>query len=65
MSLTNTSIRNARAARKTTKLFDERGLYMEVSTTGDPSQNRKAQKLAQTERAANSCYQLIALAPKR
>jgi hypothetical protein len=34
MSLTNTTIRNVRAARKTTKLFDERGLYLEVSPTG-------------------------------
>ncbi len=34
MSLTNTAIRNAKAGKKTLKLFDERGLYLEVSPAG-------------------------------
>lgn len=99
MPLTDTTIRNAKPAGKTIKLFDERGLYLEVSPKGgkwwrlkyrfdgkekrlslgvypdvklkeardrrdaartllangiDPSENRKAQNLARTDRAANS-----------
>ena len=99
MSLTNTTIRSVKPARKRVKLFDERGLYLEISPSGgkwwrlkyryeskekrlslgvfpdvslkdardrrdaarkllgdgvDPSENRKAQKSAQAERAANS-----------
>ena len=34
MPLTNTAIKNAKPAKKTTKLFDERGLYLEVSPRG-------------------------------
>jgi hypothetical protein len=34
MSLTNTSIRNVKSAKKPLKLFDERGLYLEVSPSG-------------------------------
>lgn len=34
MPLTNTAIRNAKAGKKTLKLFDERGLYLEVSPAG-------------------------------
>jgi integrase len=34
MPLTNTTIRNAKAGKKTLKFFDERGLYLEVSPTG-------------------------------
>jgi hypothetical protein len=34
MSLTNTDIRNARPVAKTVKLFDERGLYLEISPAG-------------------------------
>ena len=104
MSLTNTTIRNVKPSRKTVKLFDERGLYLEVSPSGgrwwrlkyryegkekrlslgvfpdvslkdardrrdaarkllgdgvDPSENRKAQKSAQAERAANS-FEVVA-----
>jgi integrase len=99
MSLTNTAIRNAKPSTKNRKLFDERGLYLEIAPTGgrwwrlkyrfgnkekrlalgvypdvslmdardrrdaarkllangvDPGENRKAQKLAQEERATNS-----------
>ncbi len=99
MSLTDVSIRNAKAGDKTVKLFDERGLYLEISPSGgkwwrlkyrfegkekrlslgvyldvglkearerrdaarklvadgvDPSENRKAQKSAKADRAANS-----------
>jgi integrase len=99
MPLTNTTIRNIKSGKKTVKLFDERGLYLEVSPSGgrwwrlkyrfggkekrlslgvypdvslkdarerrdaarklvadgiDPSENRKAQKSAHAERAANS-----------
>lgn len=99
MSLTNTAIRNARSQSKAVKLFDERGLYLEVAPAGgkwwrlkyrfdgkekrislgvypdvslkdardrrdaarklvadgiDPSENRKAQKSAKLDRAANS-----------
>lgn len=99
MPLTNTTIRNVKPGKKTVKLFDERGLYLEVSPPGgrwwrlkyrfegkekrlslgvypdvslkdardrrdtarkllangiDPSENRKAQKSAHAERAANS-----------
>ncbi|QPJ64809.1 MAG: integrase arm-type DNA-binding domain-containing protein [Candidatus Nitrohelix vancouverensis] len=34
MSLTNTSIRNAKPELKTRKLYDERGLYLEISPNG-------------------------------
>jgi hypothetical protein len=34
MSLTNTTFRNARAESKAVKLFDERGLDLEVSPAG-------------------------------
>jgi integrase len=104
MSLTNTTIRNVKSGKKSLKLFDERGLYLEVSPSGgrwwrlkyryegkekrlslgvfpdvslkdardrrdaarkllgdgvDPSENRKAQKSAQAERAANS-FEVVA-----
>lgn len=104
MSLTDTAIRNAKPGEKTTKLFDERGLYLEVSPAGgkwwrlkyrldgkekrlslgvypdvslkdarerrdaarklladgtDPSENRKAQKSARADRAANS-FEVVA-----
>ena len=99
MSLTNTAVQNAKPGKTTRKLFDERGLYLEISPAGgkwwrlkyrigdkekrlslgiypdvslkeardrrdaarklianevDPSENRKAQKQAQAERATNS-----------
>lgn len=99
MPLTDVTIRNAKAGDKTAKLFDERGLYLEISPNGgkwwrlkyrfegkekrlslgvypdvglkearerrdearklvadgvDPSENRKAQKSAKADRAANS-----------
>ncbi len=99
MSLTDVAIRKAKAGEKTIKLYDERGLYLEVSPSGgkwwrlkyrfegkekrlslgvypdvglkeardrrdaarkvladgvDPSANRKAQKAAKADRAANS-----------
>jgi integrase len=104
MPLTNTEIRNARSDKKPVKLFDERGLYLEVSPAGgkwwrlkyrfdgkekrlslgvypdvglkeardrrdaarklvadgiDPSENRKAQRSARADRAANS-FEVIA-----
>jgi hypothetical protein len=104
LSLTNTAIRNVKSGKKPLKLFDERGLYLEVSPSGgrwwrlkyrfeskekrlslgvfpdvslkdardwrdaarklladgiDPSENRKAQKSAQAERAANS-FEVVA-----
>jgi integrase len=104
MPLTSTAIRNAQPDEKPVKLFDERGLYLEVSPTGgkwwrlkyrfdgkekrlslgvypdvglkdardrrdaarklladgiDPSENRKAQKSARAERAANS-FEVVA-----
>src|SRR6185503_3777628 len=34
MSLTDTAIRNAKPGAKTIKLFDERGLYLELSPSG-------------------------------
>lgn len=104
MALTDTAIRNAKPGDKTIKLFDERGLYLEVSPAGgkwwrlkyrfdgkekrlslgvypdvslkdarerrdaarklladgtDPSENRKAQKSARADRAANS-FEVVA-----
>lgn len=104
MPLTDTAIRNAKPGEKTIKLFDERGLYLEVSPAGgkwwrlkyrfdgkekrlslgvypdvslkdarerrdaarklladgtDPSENRKAQKSARADRAANS-FEVVA-----
>jgi integrase len=104
MSLTNTEIRNAKPGKKPVKLFDERGLYLEVSPAGgkwwrlkyrfggkekrlslgvypdvglkdardrrdasrklladgvDPSENRKATKSAQADRAFNS-FEVVA-----
>lgn len=99
MPLTDTAIRNAKPGKKPIKLFDDRGLYLEISPSGgkwwrlkyrfdgkekrlslgiypdvglkgardrrdearqllangvDPSENRKAQKMARADRAANS-----------
>ena len=99
MPLTDTAIRNAKPGKKPLKLFDDRGLYFEISPSGgkwwrlkyrfdgkekrlslgiykdvglkearerrdearkllangvDPSENRKAQKMARADRAANS-----------
>lgn len=34
MPLTDTAIRNVKPGEKPVKLFDERGLYLEVSPTG-------------------------------
>lgn len=104
MALSDAAIRNAKPGAKTTKLFDERGLYLEVSPAGgkwwrlkyrfegkekrlslgvypdvglkdarerrdaarklladgiDPSENRKAQRLARSDRAANS-FEVVA-----
>lgn len=104
MSLTDVAIRKAKAAEKPIKLYDERGLYLEVSPGGgkwwrlkyrfegkekrlslgvypdvglkeardrrdaarklladgvDPSENRKAQKAAKADRAANS-FEILA-----
>ena len=104
MPLTDTAIRNAKPGAKPVKLFDDRGLYMEISPTGgkwwrwkyrfdgkekrlslgvypdvslkdardrrdaarklladgiDPSENRKAQKSARADRAANS-FEVVA-----
>jgi hypothetical protein len=104
MPLTNTAIRNAKPSNKPIRLFDERGLYLEVSPTGGkwwrlkfrfegkekrlslgvypdvplkdardrrdaalklladgivPSENRKAQKLARADSAANS-FEVVA-----
>lgn len=104
MPLNNTRIRNAKPGKKPAKIFDERGLYLEISPSGgkwwrlkyrfggkdkrislgvfpdvslkdardrrdearkllangvDPSENRKAAKLAQTDRALNS-FEVIA-----
>lgn len=104
MPLTDATIRNAKPGEKPIKLFDERGLYLEVSPTGgkwwrlkyrfdgkekrlslgvypdvslrdarerrdatrklladgiDPSENRKAMKAAQADRAANS-FEVVA-----
>ena len=104
MPLTALKIRTTKPGPKTIKLFDERGLYLEISPAGgrwwrfkylfdgkekrislgvypdislsdarerrdearklvangiDPSENRKAQKSAKTERAANS-FEVIA-----
>lgn len=104
MALTDTAIRNAKPGAKARRLFDERGLYLEVSPSGgrwwrlkyryngkenrlslgvypdvglklararrddarrlladgvDPSENRKVQKSAVNDRAANS-FEVIA-----
>jgi hypothetical protein len=34
MPLTDTAVRNAKPAKKAVKLFDDRGLYLEVSSAG-------------------------------
>jgi integrase len=104
VALTDVVVRNAKSIGKTFRLFDERGLYLEVSPTGgkwwrlkyrfggkekrlalgvypdvklkdardrrdaarsllangsDPSENRKAQKSARIDRAANS-FEVVA-----
>lgn len=104
MPLTNTAVRNAKPAKKAVKLFDDRGLYLEISPSGgkwwrhkyrferkekrlslgvypdvglkeardrrdaarkllangvDPGAHRKAQKLAEHEKAANS-FEVVA-----
>jgi hypothetical protein len=104
MPLTDTALRNAKPSQKAVRLFDERGLYLEISPTGgkwwrlkyrfdgkekrlslgvypnvslkdardrrdtarklladgiDPSENRRAQKSAHADRAANS-FEVVA-----
>jgi integrase len=104
MPLTDTIVRKAKSGSKTTRLFDQRGLYVEISPSGgkwwrikyrfggkekrlslgvypdvglkdardrcdearkllssgvDPSQNRKASKLASAERSGNS-FEILA-----
>jgi integrase len=104
MSLTDTAVRNAKPGKKAVRLFDERGLYLEVSPAGgkwwrlkyrfdgkekrlslgvypdvglkdardrrdtarkllsngvDPSENRRAQKSARADGAANS-FEVVA-----
>jgi len=104
MALTDTAIRQLKRANKTVKMFDDRGLYLEVSPAGgkwwrlkyrldgkekrlslgvypdvglkdardrrdaarklladgvDPSENRKAQKSARADQAANT-FQVVA-----
>jgi integrase len=104
MALTDTAVKNAKSDGKTVKIFDERGLYLELSPSGgkwwrlkyrfdnkekrlslgvypdvrlkdardrrdearkllangvDPSENRKIQKAAYTDRAANS-FEVVA-----
>jgi integrase len=104
MALTDTAVKNAKSDGKTVKMFDERGLYLELSPSGgkwwrlkyrfdnkekrlslgvypdvrlkdardrrdearkllaegiDPSENRKIQKAAHTDRAANS-FEVVA-----
>ena len=34
MALTDTKVKNAKAGHKTTRLYDEKGLYLEVSSKG-------------------------------
>jgi hypothetical protein len=34
MALTNTQIKNTKPGPKTTRLFDEKGLYLEISPSG-------------------------------
>jgi hypothetical protein len=34
MALTNTAVKNAKSNGKTVKMFDERGLYLELSPSG-------------------------------
>jgi len=104
MSLTDTTVRNAKPEAKPVRLFDEKGLYLEVAPSGgkwwrlkyrfggkekrislgvypevalkdarqrrdearklvaagvDPGENRKAQKLASSDKAANS-FEVVA-----
>lgn len=35
MALTETKVKNARPGPKTTRLFDEKGLYLEISPSGN------------------------------
>lgn len=104
MPLTDTAVRNAKPQSKPVRLFDERGLYLEIAPSGgkwwrfkyrfdgkekrlslgvypdvalkdardrrdkarklladgvDPGENRKAQKLARSDQAANS-FEVVA-----
>ncbi len=104
MPLTDTAVRNAKPRKGAVRLFDERGLYLEISPAGgkwwrfkyrfngkekrlslgtypsvrlkdardrrevarrllaggiDPSENRKAQRSARADRAANS-FEVVA-----
>jgi integrase len=104
MPLTDTAVRNAKSQSKPVRLFDERGLYLEIAPSGgkwwrlkyrfggkekrlslgvypdvalkdardrrdkarklladgvDPGENRKAQKLARSDQAANS-FEVVA-----
>lgn len=65
MPLTDTAIRRAKAARKTQRLFDERGLYLEISASGGKWWRYKYRYDGKEKRLSLGVYPDVTLAAAR
>jgi len=61
MSLTNTAIRNANSSKKTRKLYDERGLYLEISPNGGKWWRFKYRYIGKEKRLSLGVYPDVTL----
>ena len=61
MPLTNTAIRNAKSCKKTRKLYDERGLYLEVSPNGGKWWRLKYRYIGKEKRLSLGVYPDVTL----
>jgi integrase len=61
MPLTNTAIRNAKPGKKTCKLYDERGLYLEVSPNGGKWWRLKYRYIGKEKRLSLGVYPDVTL----
>ncbi|MBT6595183.1 MAG: DUF4102 domain-containing protein, partial [Nitrospina sp.] len=61
MSLTNTAILNAKSGKKTRKLYDERGLYLEVSPNGGKWWRLKYRYIGKEKRLSLGVYPDVTL----
>jgi len=65
MSLTDTAIRNAKPGKKSSKLYDERGLYLEVSPSGGKwwrlkyRFDGKEKRLSLLEQSGGQCFRYV------
>jgi len=65
MSLTDTAIRKAKSQSKPVRLFDEKGLYLELSPTGGKLWRWKYRYLGKEKRLALGIYPDVSLAEAR